>query len=118
MSVFDKQVGGSHYKQLKIQPVHIYDRIPLPTMGAIAIKYIVRWRHKNGLEDLKKAFHCLDMLRAQDYEKAILWRQFLDQFPKEEQRILQAILDRRYTDAMQGIMELGDRTKAEQERAE
>lgn len=58
----DVQVGGGHYKDMAIQPIEyiMANAIPFPE-GAV-IKYVTRWRAKNGAEDLKKARHMLDMI--------------------------------------------------------
>lgn len=56
------QVGGDHYKTKPIQP---WDYIIANGLGFCegnAIKYISRWREKNGVEDLKKARHYIDKL--------------------------------------------------------
>jgi len=62
-SALDVQVGGDHYKGMAIQPFeYIYaNNIPFPEGNAI--KYITRWRKKNGIADLDKAIHTLQMLR-------------------------------------------------------
>lgn len=56
------QVGGSHYKDLKIQPIEFIHANNIPFCEANAIKYLCRWRSKNGIEDLKKARHYIDLL--------------------------------------------------------
>ena len=58
----DKQVGGNHYKDLKIQPIEFIHANNIPFCEANAIKYLCRWRNKNGIEDLKKAKHYIDLL--------------------------------------------------------
>lgn len=58
----NRQIGGSHYKDLPIQPIEFIVANDIPYREANIIKYVVRWRSKNGLEDLKKARHYLDML--------------------------------------------------------
>lgn len=61
MSANDKQVGGNHYK-LKIEP---WDYIIANEIGYLegnVIKYISRYKGKNGVEDLLKARHYLDKL--------------------------------------------------------
>ena len=58
----DRQEGGAHYKQHKVQ---VWDAIIDWDCGYLAgnvIKYVVRFRDKNGIEDLKKARHYLDKL--------------------------------------------------------
>lgn len=56
------QVGGSHYKDLKIQPIEFIHANNIPFCEANAIKYLCRWRNKNGLQDLEKARHYIDLL--------------------------------------------------------
>lgn len=56
------QEGGSHYKWMAIQPVEYIHRNGIPFIEGCIIKYVTRWRAKNGLEDLRKARHFLDML--------------------------------------------------------
>jgi hypothetical protein len=62
MSSLDIQVGGSHYKDMAIQPIEFIMKNNIGFMEGNAIKYISRWRSKGGVEDLKKARHYLDML--------------------------------------------------------
>ena len=62
MSALDVQEGGSHYKDLNIQPVEYIHANNLPYCEANVVKYITRWRSKNGLEDLKKVKHYVDLL--------------------------------------------------------
>lgn len=63
------QVGGDHYKDMKIQPMEYSMANGLDACQHTAIKYISRFRHKNGIEDLEKAKHCIDMLI--DFEKTL-----------------------------------------------
>lgn len=58
----DKQVGGNHYKQYKIQPVEYAMANKLNYCQANAIKYVTRYKDKGGIEDLKKAIHNLEIL--------------------------------------------------------
>ena len=58
----DTQVGGSHYKDKTIQP---WDYIIANDLGYLegnVVKYVSRWKNKNGVEDLKKAQHYLSKL--------------------------------------------------------
>ena len=57
-----EQIGGDHYKDMPIQPFEFSMRNGLDPMQHTAIKYITRFRDKNGVEDLKKAIHTLEML--------------------------------------------------------
>ena len=56
------QEGGSHYKDLKIQPIEYIHANGIPFAEGCAIKYLTRWRAKGGVEDLKKARHFIDLL--------------------------------------------------------
>ena len=61
-SALTEQVGGSHYKNFAIQPVEFIQKNGLLFYEGSIIKYVCRWRNKNGIEDLKKARHYIDML--------------------------------------------------------
>ena len=62
MGANEEQVGGRHYIEKAIQP---WDYIIANKMGYLEgniIKYVSRYKDKNGLEDLIKAAHYLDKL--------------------------------------------------------
>ena len=67
MSAYDKQVGGSHYKKMKIQPSKFVIENELLFPEGNVIKYICRHRFKNGKEDLEKAVHFIEMIIERDY---------------------------------------------------
>jgi len=56
------QIGGDHYMKLKIQPVEFIHKNGISYIEGNIIKYVVRWRDKGGIDDLRKARHYLDML--------------------------------------------------------
>lgn len=58
----DVQVGGGHYKGLKIQPIEYIHANNLGYCEANVVKYISRWRSKGGLQDLQKVKHYVDLL--------------------------------------------------------
>jgi hypothetical protein len=61
-NALEKQVAGSHYKDLPIQPVeYIYANASGYFEGNV-IKYVSRWRKKNGVADLEKAKHYIELL--------------------------------------------------------
>jgi len=64
VSALKEQVGGGHYKDMVIQPVEFIHRNRIGYMEGNAIKYLCRWRSKNGIEDLKKAKHYIELLIA------------------------------------------------------
>lgn len=63
----DVQEGGNHYKKYKIQPIEFCHANKIPSLESSIIKYVVRHKDKNGLEDLKKAKHILDILIQLEY---------------------------------------------------
>jgi len=60
----DIQVGGEHYKNKPIQPVEYIHANNLSFLEGCIVKRITRWRDKNGLEDLMKIKHEVDLLIA------------------------------------------------------
>ena len=61
-TILDRQIGGDHYKKFSIQPVEFIMENNLDYCQANVIKYITRFRDKNGVEDLRKAKHYVEML--------------------------------------------------------
>ena len=60
MSAYDKQIGGSHYKNMVVQPSEFINKNKLLFAEGNAIKYICRADHKyDDIEDLSKAIHYL-----------------------------------------------------------
>lgn len=62
VSALSTQEGGNHYKDLAIQPVEFIYANQIPYMEGNVIKYVTRWRSKNGINDLRKARHYIDLL--------------------------------------------------------
>jgi intein/homing endonuclease len=56
------QVGGNHYETMAIAPWEIIKRNGLDFWEGNVLKYLLRYRKKNGLEDLMKARDYLDYL--------------------------------------------------------
>jgi Protein of unknwon function (DUF3310) len=61
-SALHRQVGGDHYKNHKIQPIEYIHANNIPFAEGCVIKYVSRWREKNGIKDLEKAKHFIEML--------------------------------------------------------
>lgn len=61
-SALGTQVGGQHYKDMAIQPLEYILANKLGFVEGAVVKYVSRWQSKNGVEDLKKARHMLDVL--------------------------------------------------------
>ena len=57
-----EQIGGTHYSDLAIEPIDFITANNLGFCEGNVIKYISRWKAKNGVEDLKKARWYIDFL--------------------------------------------------------
>jgi hypothetical protein len=57
-----RQVGGDHYVRRASQPWDIIQEYGLDFWEGNALKYLLRWRQKGGVEDLRKAQHYIDHL--------------------------------------------------------
>lgn len=68
MNPLEKQEGGSHYKEMPIQPIEFITKNKLGYIEGNIIKYICRHKNKNGIEDLKKAKHYIDLLIELEYQ--------------------------------------------------
>jgi len=73
-----KQIGGNHYQQFPFQPTEFIHKMGLNFCQGNVIKYVCRYKFKNGLQDLEKALHYAEMLQSfyfrgygegYDYEK-------------------------------------------------
>ena len=62
MSALDTQIAGSHYKNMKIQPVKFIEANGLSFLEGCIVKRICRWRNKDGIQDLEKIKHEVDLL--------------------------------------------------------
>jgi len=62
MKAIKQQVGGDHYSKLAIQPVEYINKNNLTYLQGNVIKYVTRYKDKNGVEDLQKAKHYIDLL--------------------------------------------------------
>ena len=56
------QTGGDHYRSMKIQPIDFIQANGLGFCEGNVVKYVCRYPTKNGLEDLLKARHYIDLL--------------------------------------------------------
>ena len=66
-SALDIQEGGDHYKKYKIQPIEFCFVNNIPVLEANAQKYILRHADKNGMGDLRKARHYLELMAEMYY---------------------------------------------------
>ena len=67
MSALKHQVGGDHYRKLRIQPAEYITACGLNYLAGSAVKYVTRYRDKGGAQDIRKAIHCLELLLELEY---------------------------------------------------
>ena len=67
----ERQVGGAHYKNFKIQPYEFISKNNLSFFQGNVVKYVCRYLFKNKVEDLEKIIHyCeLEILKIKDDSK-------------------------------------------------
>lgn len=63
----ESQEGGTHYKDMAIEPAEFCQRNRFNFCESDAIKYLSRHRFKGGSGDVKKALHCCRMILDMDY---------------------------------------------------
>ena len=68
VSPLEKQEGGSHYKDMIIQPVEYITANRLGFLEGNVIKYLTRHTAKNGAEDIRKAIHYCELILATRYK--------------------------------------------------
>ena len=61
-TALDCQQGGAHYVTKGIQPIQYIHANNLGFCEGNIVKYATRWKDKNGLEDLLKIKHYVDLL--------------------------------------------------------
>lgn len=83
MSAKDKQIAGSHYQKSEIQPIDFILKNNLGFCEGNIVKYITRYKYKNGIEDLLKAQHYVEFLIEQETEKNMKLKNRLEEFGVE-----------------------------------
>lgn len=58
---------NEHYKTKKIEPIEYIQANELDFFEGNVVKYITRYKEKNGLEDLKKAKEYIDLIIKYKY---------------------------------------------------
>ena len=58
-----KQIDGTHYKDMDIQPWEIIEKNKLDYFEGAALKYLLRWRVKDGMIDLDKIIHYVERIK-------------------------------------------------------
>lgn len=66
----DTMVGGDHYTKMAIQPLTYIQANEIGFEVGNIVKYVSRYKSKNGIQDLEKARDMLDKLIVFEKEKA------------------------------------------------
>ena len=61
-NALEKQTGGTHYKDMAIQPAEYAEKNGLSLLEGNIVKYVSRWKKKGGLTDLQKIIHCAELI--------------------------------------------------------
>jgi len=80
MKIFEEQVGGDHYMTMKIQPTEYILANDLGFCEGNIVKYISRWKNKNGIEDLQKVIQYAEILIEDEIEN----QKLTEMCPKRE----------------------------------
>lgn len=98
MSELDTQIGGSHYTSLSIQPIELIVKLKCSFIQGCIVKYISRYKKKNGLQDLEKCVHYAKLsLELEDQNKRSLK-------PRELELINEYIKKNRFTILQRAII--------------
>lgn len=73
MSAVGSQIGGGHYTKLAIQPFQFTAANGWDAFLHTILKYITRFRDKNGAEDLRKALHVAQLRVELNAELPRMW---------------------------------------------
>ena len=122
-SALSQQIGGSHYKLMPFQPICLIGMLDLDFCQGNVVKYVSRYKLKDGVRDLEKAKHyCLMAMELGDkpapdavyLSEAIddVW-DFVQQnkMDYEVYMILMHVVRRNWEDVEQAIDELINTTK-------
>ena len=106
MSANDKQVAGSHYKTMTPDIPQHWDIVALHSLdyfqGQIT-KYVMRWKNKNGIQDLQKALHFLEKYIEINSPKEEPTQVAINKYADDYQEKLSADMAKMREDAMIGI---------------
>jgi len=90
--IYKKQVGGTHYRSMIIQPSEFINKNNIPFAEGNAIKYLCRHKQKNQKQDLEKAIHYCQMAIDRDYPEK---KDFLEETKKEKKESRRQVEERK-----------------------
>lgn len=67
MAANDIQQGGTHYKDKGLQPWDVIIAWDMGFLDGNALKYLARYKQKNGKQDLEKAIHYIQKIIETEY---------------------------------------------------
>lgn len=67
MDASEKQIGGDHYKKMKIQPTDYIIQNNLGFCEGNVVKYVSRHLDKGGVEDIQKCIHYCELILKYKY---------------------------------------------------
>ena len=70
-ATLETQEGGDHYRKFPIQPIQYIIANGIGFLAGNVIKYVTRYRSKNGAEDIRKAIHYLQLILEFEYPDAV-----------------------------------------------
>lgn len=110
-----EQIGGVHYKGMKIEPVELWAALDLNAFQGSIVKYVMRYKDKNGKQDLLKAKHYIDYIKqftpktfTPDTKEAA---DYLDRFIKENElseKVKDIIVDVVYEDYDDALLKIDE----------
>lgn len=68
-SALNIQVGGGHYKDMRIQPVEYIHANNLSFLEGNVVKYITRHKTKNKAQDIRKIIHYCTLILQLEYNE-------------------------------------------------
>ena len=57
----ERQIGGSHYKNFRIQPYEFISKNNLSFFQGCVVKYVCRYLKKDKIKDLEKIIHYCEL---------------------------------------------------------
>lgn len=111
-TALQRQVGGNHYAKMSIQPMHFISKNNMDFGNGNIIKYISRYKNKNGLEDLEKALQQLQLLQDSKIQPQHLSVININEYCQKnnitglDKQILQASFNGDYSTAINNLQDL------------
>lgn len=72
MNALETQVGGSHYKNMRFQPIELISLLGFDFFQGNVVKYVSRHHEKGGRDDLDKARHYCQLAMSYGYGRGRL----------------------------------------------